>query len=41
MTPDQERAYRRRRESRALVVALALGALAILFYAITVVRMVK
>ncbi|WP_420140232.1 hypothetical protein [Sphingomonas sp.] len=39
MTPEFEREYRRRQRARARVMALALGGLAILFFAITIVRM--
>jgi hypothetical protein len=37
MTPDEE--IRRRQRSRALVTALVLGALVILFYAISIAKM--
>jgi hypothetical protein len=37
MTPEEE--IRRRQRSRALVTALVLGALVILFYAISIAKM--
>jgi hypothetical protein len=37
MTPDEE--IRRRQRSRALVTALVLGALVVLFYAISIAKM--
>ena len=39
MTPEELAEYRARQKSRARVFGLLLGALAILFYAITIVRM--
>ena len=39
MTPEEEREYRRRQKSRNLVLGGILLFLAILFYAITIVRM--
>jgi hypothetical protein len=39
MTPDEEAEIARRRKSRNLVFGLVLGFFAILFYAITIVRM--
>lgn len=39
MTPDEEAEIRRRQKSRSLVLGLLLGGLAVLFYAITIVRM--
>ena len=38
MTPEEERQVRSRQKSRALVTGLLLGALVILFYAITIVK---
>jgi hypothetical protein len=38
MTPAELAEYRRRQRSRALVMALALGALAILFFAISLAK---
>jgi hypothetical protein len=37
--PEIEREMRRRQKSRALVTALILGALVILFYAISIAKM--
>lgn len=39
MTPDEQRLFAERRGQRNLVIGLTLGALAVLFFAITVVRM--
>jgi hypothetical protein len=39
MRPEQEKEVRRRQRSRALVMALLLGAFVILVYAITIARM--
>jgi hypothetical protein len=39
MTPEFEAEYRRRQRARAKVTALILGALVILFFAISIVRM--
>jgi hypothetical protein len=39
MTPAEEAEVRRRQRSRALVTALVLGALVILFYAIAIAKM--
>jgi hypothetical protein len=39
MTPEHEAEYRRRQQARARVMALVLGALAILFFAITIAKM--
>lgn len=39
MTPDYEAEYRRRQRARAKVTALILGALVILFFAISIARM--
>ncbi len=39
MTPDEETEYRHRQKSRNLVVGLMLLFFALLFYAITIVRM--
>ena len=38
MTPQEEKQVRSRQKSRALVTGLLLGALVILFYAITIVK---
>ena len=39
MTPEQLRELRARQRSRAIVMGIILGALAILFYAITIAKM--
>lgn len=39
MTPEDERIIRARQRSRAMVTALILGALAILFFAITIAKL--
>jgi len=39
MTPEEEKEYRRRQKSRNLVLGGILLFMAILFYAITIVRM--
>ncbi len=39
MTPEEETEYRRRQRSRSLVMGLVLLFFAVLFYAITIVRM--
>ena len=39
LTPQEEAEIRRRQKSRAVVTALILGALVILFYAISVAKM--
>ncbi len=39
MTPEQQDEIQRRQRSRARVMALVLGALAILFFAITIAKM--
>ena len=39
MTPEEEKLIRARQKSRALVMALILGALVVLFYAISIVKM--
>jgi hypothetical protein len=39
MTPAEEAEVRRRQRSRALVTGLILGALVILFYAISIAKM--
>jgi hypothetical protein len=39
MTPDYENEYRRRQRARAKVTAWILGALVILFFAISIARM--
>jgi hypothetical protein len=41
MTPEEETEFRRKQKSRAVVMALILGALVILFYAISIAKMVK
>lgn len=38
MTPEEERQVRSRQKSRAIVTGLLLGALVILFYAITIAK---
>ncbi len=38
MTPDEERQIRGRQKSRAIVTGVLLGALVILFYAITIAK---
>lgn len=38
MTPDEERQIRARQKSRSLVMALILGALVVLFFAITIAK---
>lgn len=40
MTPAEEAEVRRRQKSRAIVTALVLGALVVLFYAISIAKMV-
>jgi len=39
MMRDDEAEYRRRQKSRAIVTALVLGALVVLFYAISIAKM--
>tara|TARA_B100001179_G_scaffold216137_1_gene186875 strand:- start:966 stop:1085 length:120 start_codon:yes stop_codon:yes gene_type:complete len=39
MTPEEEKEYRRRQKSRNLVLGGVLLFMAVLFYAITIVRM--
>lgn len=39
MTPEEEKQIRQRQRSRALVTALILGGLVILFYAIAIAKM--
>lgn len=39
MTPQETAEFRRRQKSRNIVVGLVLAFLAVLFYAITIVRM--
>jgi hypothetical protein len=39
MTPDFDREYRRRQQVRARVTALVLGALVLLFFAITIAKL--
>lgn len=38
MTPEQEQEYRARQKSRNVVLGLALGGLAILFFMLTIVK---
>ncbi len=38
MTPEEERLVRARQKSRAIITGLLLGALVILFYAITIAK---
>ncbi|BAI95506.1 hypothetical protein Sj15T_33040 [Sphingobium sp. TA15] len=38
MTPDEDRQVRTRQKSRAIVTGVLLGALVILFYAITIAK---
>ena len=38
MTPEDEKQVRSRQKARALITGLLLGALVILFYAITIVK---
>ncbi|WP_268797034.1 MULTISPECIES: hypothetical protein [unclassified Sphingomonas] len=38
-TPEEQDAIRRRQKSRALVTALILGAFVVLFYAISIAKM--
>ena len=38
MTPEEEKQVRSRQKSRALVTGLLLGALVIIFYAITIAK---
>jgi len=40
MTPDEEDIIRRRQKNRAVVTALILGGLTILFYLITITKLV-
>jgi len=39
MTPEEERAFARRRDARNIALGIALAVLAVLFYYITVARM--
>ncbi|MDB5663402.1 MAG: hypothetical protein JWM38_1060 [Sphingomonas bacterium] len=39
MTPPDDQEIRRRQRSRSVVMALLLGALVVLFYAISIVKM--
>ena len=39
MTPEFETEYRRRQRARARITALALGAMVVLFFAISLVRL--
>ena len=41
MTPEETVRFEARRRSRSLALGLLLGALALLFFGITIVRMVK
>ena len=38
MTPEELRVYRARQRSRAIVLAVVLGALAVLFFAVTIAK---
>lgn len=38
MTPEQERLIRARQKSRSIVMAVILGALVVLFFAITIAK---
>lgn len=38
MTPDEEELIRARQKSRSLVMALILGGLAVLFFAVTIAK---
>lgn len=40
MTPEEQDIIRRRQKSRAVVTALILGGLAVLFYLITITKLV-
>lgn len=40
MTPAEQAEYRRRQKSRSIVMALGLGALALLFFAISLAKIV-
>jgi len=40
MTPEELAEIRRRQKSRAIMMALVLGALVVLFYAISIAKMV-
>ncbi len=39
MTPDEQKVIQARQRARALITALVLGALVILFYAITIAKL--
>lgn len=39
MTPEQQREIQKRQRSRAIVMALVLGALCVLFFGITIAKM--
>ena len=39
MTPEEQTEIRRRQKSRSIVLALVLGALVVLFYAISIAKM--
>lgn len=41
MTPEELAEIRRRQRSRSIMMALALGALVVLFYAIAIAKMFK
>ena len=41
MTPAETRVFMAKRRSRSIALGLLLGALALLFFGITIVRMVK
>lgn len=38
MTPEEEDIYRKRQKSRAVAMAIGLGALVVLFYLITIAK---
>ncbi len=39
LTPDEQAEIRRRQKSRSIVMAVVLGALVVLFYAISIAKM--
>lgn len=41
MTPDETRLFVAKRRSRNVAMALMLGALAVIFFSITIIRMIK